>query len=146
MSDAARLHAAIRDAHAADRVVLDVAVKAVSRKGSPSFRTTDIVVPWFVAVVISAYVAVAYGVVAAVALFVAAAGIIVVLLRPFNHRRTVARTTAAALATLENWQTLWRMGGLALHRRDDAGTSCDAPAGDWQGFARGLAGPGADRP
>src|SRR5690606_802561 len=117
---------------------VDVEVKAVNRAGSPSFRTTDIVVPWFVAVVLAAYAGAAYGVVVGIALLVIAAGVIVMVLRPLNRRRTVDRTVAAAFANLENWETLWRMGGLCVRRPGAA--PCRAPEGDWQAVGRALTG------
>ncbi|GIK97989.1 MAG: hypothetical protein BroJett029_21980 [Alphaproteobacteria bacterium] len=133
----AQLHRAIRDAHAAGRIAIEVDVTAVSRAGSPSFRTTDVVVPWFAAVAVAAWLAATYGIVTAAAFFVLAAGIIVMLVVPWNRRRAANRTIGFALSRLEHWQTLWRMGGLRLSRA--GGDSCRAPDGDWRGFARALA-------
>lgn len=135
MSDE-QLHQAIRDARSGGRVAITVDLKAAIRAGSPSFRTTDIVVPWFAAIVLSAWLAASYGLVAGLALFIVAAGIIIGLLTPWNRRRAEDRTVGLALAGLEHWQTLWRMGGLILRRPD--GETCRAPDGDWRGFARSL--------
>lgn len=132
------LHQTIRDAHAAGRVTLEVNYAAVNNSASPSFRTTDIVVPWFVAAAVSWYVWSAHGLLAGAALFVALAGGIVVGLRPWNRRRAEERTRDMALAKLEHWDKFWRLGGLALRRCDDDAV-CVAPNGDWRDFARRLA-------
>jgi hypothetical protein len=132
------LHAAIRDAHAAGRLVLEVNYAAVNNSASPSFRTTDIVVPWFVTIVVSFYVWHTYGVIAGAAVFVVLAGGVVVGLRPWNRRRAEERTRDMALAKLDHWDTFWRLGGLAL-RRTGGGDDCVAPRDDWRDFARALA-------
>lgn len=137
MSDEARLLAAIRRAHSTGRVAIDVNLRAVSRSGSPSFRTTDIVVPWFCLAAVSVYLAVAQHLLAGLGLFVAGAAAILLWLRPYNRRRTVARTIAMGLDKLEHWQAFWSLGGLSLARAD--GRRCTAPEGDWQSFARDLA-------
>jgi hypothetical protein len=131
------LHAAIRDAHAAGRVVLEVNYAAVNNSTSPSFRTTDIVVPWFVTCALSYYVWQSYGVIAGAALFVVLAVGVVVGLRPWNRRRAEERTRDMALAKLDHWQTFWRLGALAL-RRPDGDAACVAPRDDWRDFARNL--------
>jgi hypothetical protein len=137
--DDTALHAAIHDAHAAGRVAIDVNFRAVNRTGAPGFRTTDIVVPWFVGVAVSLYVGVAYGIVAGVALFVVLAGGIVVALRPFNRKRAEERNRQMGLATLEHWEALWRMGGVALRRLDGERPAAVSPQDDWRDFARALA-------
>lgn len=137
MSDEARLLAAIRRAYSAGRVAIDVNLRAVSRSGSPSFRTTDIVVPWFSLAAVSVYLAVAQHLLAGLGLLAAGAAAILLWLRPYNRRRTVDRTIAMALDKLEYWQAFWSLGGLSLARPD--GRRCAAPEGDWQGFARDLA-------
>ena len=133
------LHQAIRDAHAAGRVAVDMNFRAVNRTGAPGFRTTDIVVPWFVGVAVSLYVGVAYGIVAGVALFVVIAGGIVVALRPYNRKRAEERNREMGLATLEHWEALWRMGGVALRRVDQDRSAAVSPRDDWRDFARALA-------
>jgi hypothetical protein len=138
-ADDIALHAALRDAHAAGRIAVDVNFRAVNRTGAPGFRTTDIVVPWFVAVAVSLYVGVAYGIVAGVALFVILAGGIVVALRPYNRKRAEERNRQMGLAQLEHWEALWRMGGVALRRLDGDRPAAVSPQDDWRDFARALA-------
>jgi hypothetical protein len=133
------LHAALRDAHAAGRVAIDVNFRKVNRTGAPGFRTTDIVVPWFVCVAVSLYVGVAYGIVAGIALFVVLAGGIVMALRPYNRKRAEERNRQMGLATLEHWEALWRMGGVALRRLDRDRPAAVSPQDDWRDFARALA-------
>lgn len=131
-----QLHRAIRDAHAAGRITIEVDVKAVSRAGSPAFRTTDLVVPWFAAAAVTAWLAATYGLVAGAAFFAVVASAIVLVVLPWNRRRAADRTVGLALSRLEHWQTLWRMGGLQLAR---AGSEpCRAPEGDWRRFASVL--------
>lgn len=136
MSDPARLLAAIREAHRDGRLAIAVDLGAVSRAGSPSYRTTDIVVPWFCLLVIAVYVAVEFMVEAGVALFVVGAAMILALVRPYNRRRAIGRTIAMGLASAEHWQTFWDLGGLMLETR--TGARCASPDGDWRSFARGL--------
>jgi len=134
-SDTALL-AAVRDAHAAGRVSVEVIFSAVNRAGAPGFRTTDVVVPWFFSAVVSVYLAITSGVVAGIALFIVLAGLIVVVLRPLNRARAEERNRQMGLADVQHWETLWRMGGLAL--RDRAGRTCISPEDDWREFARSL--------
>ena len=136
MSDEARLLAALRQAHEDGRLDIDVNVRAVSRNDSPSFRTTDIVVPWFCLSAVSIYFAIAHHPATGIALFVVGAGLILALLRPYNHRRAAARTIGMGLAKVEYWQAFWRMGGLTLRGPD--GLRCTSPGDDWQDFARRL--------
>jgi len=133
------LHQALRDAHAAGRVAVDVDFRAVNRSGAPGFRTTDIVVPWFVSVAVSLYASVAYGVVAGVAVFVVLAGSILVALRPYNRKRAEDRNRQMGLAALEHWEALWRVGGVALRRLDRERLVAVSPQDDWRDFARALA-------
>lgn len=137
MSGDAALIALIRDAAAGGRVVVEVDHARANRNGAPGYRTTDIVVPWFVAAAVSVYLGATFGAVSGLALFAVLAGLIVVALRPFNRRRAVERYRAAALASAENWQALWSLGALALRRTAD-GQRVAAPEGDWRAAARTL--------
>lgn len=139
MSDDAALHAIIRDAAASGRVAVEVNYRKAHRNSAPGYRTTDLVVPWFAAAVLSVYVATAYDVAAGIALLVVLGGVIVVALAPFNRRRAVERYRRMGLATLEHWETLWRLGGFAL-RQPGGEPIATAPDGDWRAAARSLAG------
>ncbi|WP_162913154.1 hypothetical protein [Rhodospirillaceae bacterium SYSU D60014] len=134
--DAASLHRAIVRAHAAGEVEIAVSFRAVNRTGAPGFRTTDIVVPPFVILVLSLYVLFAVGPVAGTLALLAGMGLLLFVLRPRNKQRTMDRTRALALAKLEDWQALWRLGGLALRSTRDPARDCISPDGDWQAFAR----------
>jgi len=140
MSDDVALHAIIRDAAAAGRVAVEVNYRKAHRNSAPGYRTTDVVVPWFAAVVLSGYVATAYGIAAGIALFVVLGGVIVVALRPYNRRRAEERYRRMGLATPDHWETLWRLGGLALRRPGLSEPIATAPDDDWRAAARSLAG------
>lgn len=139
MNDVA-LHATIRDAAAAGRVTVEVNYARANRNGAPGYRTTDIVVPWFVCIVLSIYVGASYGIAAGIALFIVLAGLIVVALRPYNRRRAEERYRRMGLAQLDHWEALWRLGGLALRRPGDDNHLISSPEGDWRAAAHMLAG------
>ncbi|HUK59740.1 MAG TPA: hypothetical protein VLV50_10960 [Stellaceae bacterium] len=50
-----------------------------------------------------------------------------------NIRR---RIDEHSLGGLDDWQKLWRFGGVTLVARD--GTTCAAPDGNWMAFVRGM--------
>lgn len=137
MNDAA-LHAAIRDAAAAGRVMVEVNYARANRNGAPGYRTTDIVVPWFAGAVLSIYAGASYGIAAGAALFIVLAGLILVALRPYNRRRAEERYRRTGLAALEHWEALWRLGGLGLRWPAAADQLVAAPDGDWRAVARSL--------
>jgi hypothetical protein len=132
MSEAA-LHAAIARAHAAGAVQIAIDPAVFRRSQAPGFRTTDIVVPPFVIVVLSAYLLVYQGPAAGGTGL--AAGLLFwwFVVRPWNRRRAEERVRGLALAKLEHWSALWAMGGLTLRKGD---VTCAAPGGDWRDFAR----------
>lgn len=134
--DTASLHRAIVRAHAAREVEIAVSFRAVNRTGAPGFRTTDIVVPPFVMLVLSLYMLFAIGPIAGAAALLVGTGLLLFVFRPRNKRRTMDRTRALALAKLEDWLALWRLGGLALRLTRDPARDCVSPDGDWQAFAR----------
>ena len=134
--DDAYLHQAIARAHAAGEIEVAVSFRAVNRSGAPGFRTTDIVVPPFVILVLSLYVLYAVGPVAGALALLAGMGLLLLVIRPRNKQRSIDRTRTLALASIEDWQTLWRLGGLALRLTRDPGGDCLSPEGDWQAFVR----------
>ena len=136
MSDAAALHRAICRAEAAGTLEIAIDFAAVNRAGAPGFRTTDIVVPPFVLVVLSVYLYLAVAPWAAAVALVAGAALLFFVPRPWNRRRTEERTRTLALASLEHWETLWRLGGLAMRATADPRRRCVAPDGDWRAFVR----------
>lgn len=144
MSDDTSLHQMIRAAQAAGRVAVEVKYGKANRNGAPGYRTTDVVVPWFAAAAVSVYLGATGGPALGVALFIVLAGVIVVMLRPYNRRRAEARYRLMALSAPAHWEALWRLGGLTLRRGRQ---TVDSPDGDWRAAARSLAddpSPGAD--
>ena len=132
----AELHAAIARAHGAGELEVAVNVDAVSRSGAPGFRTTDIVVPPFVIIVLSAYVFAYHGPIPGLLVLAAGAAFWWVVFRPWNRARTEQRIRDLALAKLDDWNGLWRLGGLMMRRRDDPAAQCVSPKDGWQEFAR----------
>jgi hypothetical protein len=136
MSEEAKLHQAVRRADAEGRIAIEIDFRAVNRSGAPGFRTTDIVVPPFVIIVLSAYLAAQFGWLAGLSALALGGALLYRVIWPWNRGRTEARTRALALAELENWTKLWSMGGLALRLTGSADVACAAPAGDWRAFVR----------
>jgi len=143
VSDDASLRSVIRRAHDAGELELAVDFAAVNRSGVPGFRTTDIVVPPFVLVVLSAYLSFAVAPWVGAAAFVAGGALLFFILRPWNRRRAEERSKTLALATPEHWETLWRLGGLAMRATGDPAARCVAPDGDWRAFVKGHLAAGA---
>lgn len=137
MSDDTALHQAIREAEAAGRVSVAVNYAKANRNGAPGYRTTDLVVPWFAASVVSIYLGATAGPAAGISLFIVLAGAIVILLRPYNRRRAELRYRMVSLAALDHWEKLWGLGALSLQR---PGQSVESPDGDWRVLARSLSG------
>ena len=73
------------------------------------------------------------------ALAVAAAGVALYFSigQTYVRRRIRRRVEERALAGLDDWQRLWRFGGIGLVPRDGA-AACDAPAGNWMALVRGV--------
>lgn len=140
--DEESLHRAIRRAHAAGAVEIAVNFRAANRSGAPGFRTTDIVVPPFCILVLSGYLFLSAGAFAGGATLLAGTGFFLFILRPWTRQRTEERTRDLALARLEDWNVLWRLGGLALRLGRDPTVTCVAPAGDWRAFVRDRLLPG----
>lgn len=134
--DEESLHRAIRRAHAAGAVEIAVNFRAVNRSGAPGFRTTDIVVPPFCILVLSGYLFLSAGAFVGGVALLAGTGLFLFVLRPWTRQRTEERTRDLALARLNDWNVLWRLGGLALRLRRDPAVACVAPADDWRAFVR----------
>lgn len=56
------------------------------------------------------------------------------VVRPWVARRLHGRVETKALAEVELWRRLWKLGGVALAPR--AGDPCAAPGGNWMQFVR----------
>ena len=143
MSDDAALHRVIRRAHDTGELELAVDFAAVNRSGAPGFRTTDIVVPPFVLVVLSAYLSFAVAPWVGAAALVGGGALLFFVLRPWNRRRAEERSKTLALAAPEHWQALWRLGGLAMRATGDPAARCVAPDGDWRAFVKAHLAAGA---
>jgi len=50
--------------------------------------------------------------------------------------RLEKRTVATMLSSLEAWQQLWQLGGIAVVFTGSGELPCYAPMGDWRKFAR----------
>jgi hypothetical protein len=74
-----------------------------------------------------------------VALAVAAAGVAVYFSagQAYVRRRIRRRIDEHALMSLDDWQRLWRFGGIELVPQD-GGAPCPAPQGNWMALVRGL--------
>ncbi len=131
------LHGAIRAAEAAGRVAVEVNYTRANRNRAPGYRTTDLVVPWFVNAASSIYLGATYGWAMGIASFAVLAALILLVLRPINRRRAEERYRTMGLSAPEHWDALWRLGGLTL--RGPGGT-IDSPDGDWRAAARALSG------
>jgi hypothetical protein len=60
-----------------------------------------------------------------------------------HARRNIRRRVDdRALESLDEWQKLWRFGGVALTAKN--GEVCAAPKGNWMALVRGLANPAGD--
>jgi len=72
------------------------------------------------------------------ALAVAAAGVALYYTAGSAHvRRNIRRRIEArSLTSLDDWQRLWRFGGVALVMRE--GRTCEAPQGNWMALVREL--------
>lgn len=128
-------HRALAQAIAAGKVELAIDYRAANRSGAPGYSTADIVVPPFVLIVISAYLALTQGPMLGLALLLIGGAAIWQFLRPIARARALDRFREKALAKLEHWQSLWQMGALALATSD--GEACRSPDGDWRAFATG---------
>jgi hypothetical protein len=129
----AELHAAIVRAHAAGNVTIDLDPAYLRRSHTPGFRPTDIVVPPFVILGLSAYLLVYNGPIAGGAGLLAGVVFWWLVIRPRNRRRAEEHVRGSALASPEDWMALWGKGIVALRKGDRA---CIAPECDWRDFAR----------
>lgn len=78
------------------------------------------------------------------ALAAAAVGTVLYFTAGLAHaRRNIRRRIdARALESLDEWQKLWRFGGVTL--RTKGGEVCEAPKGNWMALVRGMANPAED--
>jgi hypothetical protein len=73
-----------------------------------------------------------------VALAVAAVGVALYFSagQAYVRRRIKRRIEERALMSLDDWQRLWRFGGIVLE--PNGGAPCPAPQGNWMALVRGM--------
>lgn len=130
------LHAALTDAIRRGDVTVEVDFPRINRNNVRGFRTTDIVVPPFIIVVLTIYLSIQLNPIYGALLFAIGGALYWFVLRPKAQAATIVRVRDFAMKDLEAWNEVWRNGGyrLTLVRQPDIKTA--GPHEEWQAFVR----------
>ncbi len=127
-------HEALRKAYTAGRVVFFTDSRILARPGSPLYNVLEVFVPPVVLLAGSLTLLFAFGLLEWIVALV-----VVLLFQLYGAPRVITwrvhrRAVAAVLASPQNLQILWDMGGLAIGLKDWPERSCVGPKGDWRAF------------
>ena len=130
------LHEQIRTAVTAGRVRIVADARVLDFDGSPVHQPWDHLTPLLVLMVLALVILLAAGVAVGIVAMTVGALIHLTGTRYLVAWRLERRTVEFMLASLDNWQRLWQLGGIAVVFAGSGELPCYAPMGDWRKFAR----------
>jgi hypothetical protein len=134
--EADHLHEQIRAAVAAGRVGIVADARVLDFEGSPVHQPWDHLTPLLVLMVLALVILLAAGVAIGIVAMTIGALIHLTGTRYLVAWRLERRTVAFMLSSLDHWQTMWQLGGIAVVFTGSGELPCYAPMGDWRKFAR----------
>ncbi len=123
-------------AHRDEKLLIGIDLRHFNRPGSPTYQQKDNALPLVATLCCTASAWMLGGWIWGLAIL--ASGIILTLttLNVWVMHRLRTRTLEKALSGLDDWQDLWRYGGMSLRLVNDDATEIRAPDGDWRLFAQ----------
>jgi len=135
------LHEQIRAAVAAGRVAIVPDARVLDFDGSPVHQPWDHLTPLLALMVLALIILLSAGVAVGVVAMTIGALIHLTCTRYLVAWRLEKRTVAYMLESLDHWQAIWQLGGIAVVFKGSGEVPCYAPMGDWRKFAlRNLGG------